>query len=353
MLCLAGVPEVDINHNQCAMAMNTQDNSLLRTQSVPPRGDWKIMIPSHEDRQYIENKISTRDNWRATFTQRRVMSMCRKRYRRNTTSNFQQHRKPGSKATLRTIHIMGSLSRKSVQNDDSVILPEAKLCVYLNKQQGQQGNNMNTSVPSVKSMESTFNDIAQIGGREEVRPSPRRGVGVGNKSTSVCQSLTEIRESIGMEERVLSIDQLVEVNIPIGTTMRQTTLGRWCTTTPNNIDTQHKDSTQLSSTGFTRLEIDKVERSQDDTLANIRKKQAEGVTEANSSSPPSRSPSQRLGAEDIVSFEYINGNGINAHANFVELSNAMGILENMEAGVYSVVKTQWDTTCPKFFKFVR
>jgi len=31
----------------------------------------------------------------------------------------------------------------------------------------------------------------------------------------------------------------------------------------------------------------------------------------------------------------------------------MGILENMEAGSYSVVETQWDTTCPKFCKFIR
>ena len=31
----------------------------------------------------------------------------------------------------------------------------------------------------------------------------------------------------------------------------------------------------------------------------------------------------------------------------------MGVLENMEAGVYSIVETQWDTTCPKFCKFIR
>jgi len=47
---------------------------------------------------------------------------------------------------------------------------------------------------------------------------------VGNKSISARQSLTEMRESIGMEARVLSIDQLAEVKIPIGTNMRQTTL---------------------------------------------------------------------------------------------------------------------------------
>ena len=74
-------------------------------------------------------------------------------------------------------------------------------------------------------MKSTFNGVIQIEGREEVRPSPRRGVGVGNKSTSVRQSLTEMRESIGMEARVFEIDQLAEGNILTGNNMRQTTLG--------------------------------------------------------------------------------------------------------------------------------
>ena len=46
-------------------------------------------------------------------------------------------------------------------------------------------------------------------------------------------------------------------------------------------------------------------------------------------------------------------NGVNAHDDFVELSNCMGILENMEAGVYSIVETQWDTTCPKFCKYIK
>jgi len=109
------------------------------------------------------------------------------------------------------------------------------------------------------------------------------------------------------------------------------------------------------STCFTRLEIDEAELLQADTLANIRGKQAERAAEVNGSSPPSRSSSQRLGAEaeDIISFEYINVNSINPHDNFVELSNAMGILEKMEAGFYSVIETQWDTNCPKFCKFIR
>jgi len=80
---------------------------------------------------------------------------------------------------------MGSLTRKSVQNNNSVILPVARLRIRWNNKKGQQEHNRNTSVPSDKSKESIFNSIVQIGGREEVWPSPRRGVGVGNKSTSV------------------------------------------------------------------------------------------------------------------------------------------------------------------------
>jgi len=79
-----------------------------------------------------------------------------------------------------------------------MILPGARLRICLNNQQGHQGHNMNISVPLEKIMESTFNSIVQIGDREEVWPSPRRVVGLGNKSTSVRQSLTETRESIGM-----------------------------------------------------------------------------------------------------------------------------------------------------------
>ena len=57
---------------------------------------------------------------------------------------------------------MGSLTRKSAQNDDSMSLPEERLRICLNNQQGQQGHNMKTSVPSEKSMDSTFNGIIQI-----------------------------------------------------------------------------------------------------------------------------------------------------------------------------------------------
>ena len=31
----------------------------------------------------------------------------------------------------------------------------------------------------------------------------------------------------------------------------------------------------------------------------------------------------------------------------------MGILDVMDASVYSVVETQWDTTCPKFCKMIK
>lgn len=36
----------------------------------------------------------------------------------------------------------------------------------------------------------------------------------------------------------------------------------------------------------------------------------------------------------------------------MELKNAMGILDKMGVGVYSIVETQWDTTNPSFKKYI-
>ena len=54
-----------------------------------------------------------------------------------------------------------------------------------------------------------------------------------------------------------------------------------------------------------------------------------------------------------MSFEHINVNGIRPHDEFVELQNTMGILGNMEASVYSLVETQWDTTCPSLSRYIK
>ena len=69
----------------------------------------------------------------------------------------------------------------------------------------------------------------------------------------------------------------------------------------------------------------------------------------------SLSSSQRLGkeADNVLSFEHINVNGIRSHDEFVELQNTMGILGNMEGSVYSLVETQWDTTCPSLSRYIK
>jgi len=138
---------------------------IILYSTCPPREARQIMRHSHEDRQYTENTISTRGNQRATVTHCRVMSTCRKRYMRNTTSNSQQHRKPGNKATLQTIHTMCSLSRKIGSYQRLYDFAEARLRIRLNNQQGQQGHTMTTPVSSDKSIEYTFNGIVQIGDR--------------------------------------------------------------------------------------------------------------------------------------------------------------------------------------------
>ena len=92
-----------------------------------------------------------------------------------------------------------------------------------------------------------------------------------------------------------------------------------------------------------------------DTIVQIQQTREERVLHSNEHRTPTRTPSQCLGvrADEIISFEHININGISSHDSFIELSNTMGILEQMEAGVYNVVETQWDTTCPKFCKMIQ
>ena len=86
----------------------------------------------------------------------------------------------------------------------------------------------------------------------------------------------------------------------------------------------------------------------------IKLKRGRRVIEANKNSAPSLLPSQRLGkeAENILSFEHINVNGIRPHDEFVELQNTMGILESKEASVYTLVETQWDTSCPSLSRYI-
>ena len=90
-------------------------------------------------------------------------------------------------------------------------------------------------------------------------------------------------------------------------------------------------------------------------MVAIRQRREYKVKEANANSSPSLPPSQRTGkeADEIISFEHINVNGINPHDEFVELTDTMGILEKMEAGVYNIVGTQWDTTSSVFSKFIK
>ena len=44
--------------------------------------------------------------------------------------------------------------------------------------------------------------------------------------------------------------------------------------------------------------------------------------------------------DNIITFEHINSHGIYPHDEFIELTNAMGILNTTDAGVYSLVETR-------------
>ena len=77
-------------------------------------------------------------------------------------------------------------------------------------------------------------------------------------------------------------------------------------------------------------------------------KREKKVKIANEGTPPSLALGQLLGEEEdsLISFEHINIHGISAHDEFIELKNTMGIIEAVEARVYSIVENQWDTTSP-------
>ena len=89
-------------------------------------------------------------------------------------------------------------------------------------------------------------------------------------------------------------------------------------------------------------------------MARVEATRLQRVKEVNKGLVPSRTSSQQLGhgATEVISFEHINVNRINYHDNFVELTNMMVVLEAMEAGMYSVVETQWDTTSPIFCRYI-
>ena len=83
-------------------------------------------------------------------------------------------------------------------------------------------------------------------------------------------------------------------------------------------------------------------------------KRQQKITSANNGQRPSRTKHHRYGdeANNVITFEHINVHGIHPHDQFIELTNAMGILDTANAGVYSLVETQWDTTSPAFKKYI-
>ena len=297
-----------------------------------------------------ENTISNRDNRRDIATLRGVTSKRRKRVRRHN-SITQRTKRRGNRNFSRSTSVKGSQRHDEGLNDKKTDLHTYIRPFYTNghmnkENQGLLGQN---SIPM-------YDGVIQIGGQEKVRPTPRRRVGKGNKLVPGRCNLAAMRQ-------VNSVDMQVQPIVPPitatgaflehGRGTRQTTLGDWFTNSPNNIDPIYKDSPQLLCTEFAG--VDDAALQHRAAIEQVINKRNAKVLEANGHSIPSLTPSQRVGegSQDIISFEHININGINLHDNFAELTNTMGILDTMEAGVYSIVETQWDTTCPKFCKFIR
>ena len=58
----------------------------------------------------------------------------------------------------------------------------------------------------------------------------------------------------------------------------------------------------------------------------------------------------RKQSADILSFEHININGIGRHDNMIEMTNIMGILRNLQAGVFSINEHSLNTSNPTLLK---
>ena len=61
----------------------------------------------------------------------------------------------------------------------------------------------------------------------------------------------------------------------------------------------------------------------------------------------------RSSTDMLITFKHINVHGLNPRDDIMDFNNAMDILNKIEAGVYSLDKTQWDTTNPTFHKYIQ
>ena len=179
------------------------------------------------------------------------------------------------------------------------------------------------------------------------------GVGIGDRRYTPRQQLYILRD-VGSREGLIAtgVTQGDISNASAGSrtpkgTIKQTTLHMWGTTpTPNIINL--KTSTRI-------LDLEDGNLIKEEKVSQIRQNRATKVQVASHVSVSSRTPRQHLGAKvkDTVSLKHIHLHGINFHHIFVEFSNAMSILDTIEAGIYSVLEAQWDITCLQFFKMIR
>jgi len=243
------------------------------------------------------------------------------------------------------------LQERSVRTSEAFFVNAGDLKIHSRKRENK-GSLANQSI-------LTYDGVIKIGGQSSVRPAPIRGVGKGNKTIPGRCNLEALRQvnSPNTTDALPVVQTTTGTDTPSaqGRVLRQTTLGGWYTTSKNKIDPTHKDSQQLLFTETVGLGRDEAALQHSAAIDQVLNTRNARVLEANVHSTPFLTPSQRVGegAQDIIFFEHININGINPHDKFSELTNTMGILDTMEAGVYSIVETQWDTTCPKFCKFIR
>ena len=289
------------------------------------------MRPSQGD--LTENTISNRDNRREVDSLRGETSKRRKRIRSHPSNTQRTHRTV--KRNLSRAPLVRGFRQNKVFTEKAGNINTRRY--YKKNEKRNKENKGSLANQSIL----TYGGVIQIGGQSSVRPAPRRGVGKGNKTIPGRRNLEALRQvnSPDTTDSVQVVKTTTGTDTPLeqGRVLRQTTLGGWYTSSKNKIDPTHKDSQQLLCTETVGLEKEEAELQHSAAIDQVKKTRNARVLEANVNSTPSLTPSQRVGegAQDIISFEHININGINPHDNFAELTNTIGILDTMEAGVYS------------------
>ena len=188
--------------------------------------------------------------------------------------------------------------------------------------------------------------------------------GGGNLTGKQRKSIAALKEygengNIALSDGRITHKQRAQVHDAQPVQHRQTTMSHWRINNNSIGNHTNNDRSPVHTDDFSHLpsvqqqELTTIKRQQ--LIDEIKLNRQQRVGEMNKDTIPSRTPHQIHGnnTDQVISFEHINVHGLNPHDGFIELKNTMGILGTMEADIFSLVETQWDTTNPRFCKFIK